>query len=135
METTMRTFALYLSAAIAVFSAGGAACAQPSQAAGKSCFFVSQLDGWKAPNDKTMYIRTTGNRYYRLDMASSCPALTGINPHLVTTFRGSNSVCSHLDWDLKVARAPGSPPEACIVKTMTAMTPEEVKAIPKKFKP
>jgi hypothetical protein len=82
-----------------------------------------------------MYIRVGVNRFYRLDMAGSCPALKGINPHLVTTFRGTNSICSKLDWNLKVARAPGSPAVGCIVKEMTEMTPEEVAAIPKKFKP
>lgn len=131
----MRSFALYALTAAAVFAATAAA-AQPAAApASNSCFFVNQFDTWKAPDDKTMYIRTTSKRYYRLDMAGSCSALTGINPHLITTFTGSNSICSKLDWNLKVARAPGAPAEACIVKAMTEMTPDEVKAIPKKFKP
>jgi hypothetical protein len=136
METSMRTFALFALAAAAAVLGTSAASAQPAAAPpSRSCFFVNQFDTWKAPDDKTMYIKTTGKRYYRLDMAGSCSALKGINPHLITTFHGSNSICSNLDWDLKVARAPGSPPEACIVKTMTEMTPDEVKAIPKKFKP
>ncbi|HVZ70634.1 MAG TPA: DUF6491 family protein [Rhizomicrobium sp.] len=119
----------------AAFLLAGSASAEPAAPTGKSCFFINQFETWKAPDDKTMYIRTSSKHYYRLDMAGSCSALTGINPHLVTTFRGTNSICSHLDWDLKVVRSPGSPPEACIVKAMTEMTPEEVKAIPKKFKP
>ena len=131
----MRTFAL---CALTVAAAVGAsaASAQPAAApASNSCFFVSQFDRWKAPDDKTMYISTKAKRYYRLDMAGTCSALTGIDPHLITTFTGSTSICSKLDWNLKVARAPGSPPEACIVSAMTEMTPDEVKAIPKKFKP
>jgi hypothetical protein len=134
----MRSFAPYALAAIAVLGAAGAAFAQPAATpapTGKSCFFVNQFDTWKAPDNKTMYIKTTGNRYYRLDMAGTCSGLTGISPHLITTFRGGNTICSNLDWDLKVASAPGAPAVACIVKTMTEMTPDEVKAIPKKFKP
>jgi len=136
----MRSFAPYALAVVAILGGAGVACAQPAAApaptpTGKSCFFVNQFDTWKAPDNKTMYIKTTGKRYYRLDMAGSCPELTGINPHLVTEFRGSSSICSNLDWDLKVARSPGSPAVACIVKSMTEMTPDEVKAIPEKFKP
>jgi hypothetical protein len=134
----MRTIALYgLTAAIA-FGASAAWAQPPAPApasAPNSCFFINQFRTWKAPDDKTMYIRVGVNRFYRLDMAGSCPALKGINPHLVTTFRGTNSICSKLDWNLKVARAPGSPAVGCIVKEMTEMTPEEVAAIPKKFKP
>lgn len=138
METTMRTIAPYALAAIAILSGVGVAAAQPAAApapTGNSCFFINQFDNWKAPDNKTMYISTTSKHYYRLDMAGTCSALTGINPHLVTTFNGTNSICSKLDWNLKVARSPGSPPEACIVSAMTELTPEEVKAIPKKFKP
>lgn len=131
----MRSFALYALATAVAFGASAAAAQPAAASASNSCFFVNQFDTWKAPNDRTMYIKTTGKRYYRLDMAGSCPALTGINPHLITRFTGSNSICSKLDWNLKVARAPGSPPEACIVSAMTEMTPDEVKAIPKKFKP
>jgi hypothetical protein len=131
----MRSFAFSALAAAVGFGAS-AASAQPASAPpSNSCFFINQFQTWKAPDDKTMFIRVGTGRYFRLDMAGSCPALTGINPHLVTTFSGTNSVCSKLDWNLKVARAPGSPPEACIVSAMTELTPEEVKAIPKKFKP
>lgn len=138
MEFVMRSFAAIAFSALFVAGAAQAAAdqaAKPASESGKSCFFANQLENWKAPDDKTMYIRTTGKKYYRLDMAGTCPALTGINPHLVTTFRGSSTVCSHLDWDLQVVRSPGSIPEACIVKAMTELSSEEVKAIPAKFKP
>src|SRR5690242_3474121 len=120
METSMRSFALYALTAAFAFAAT-AVSAQPAAAPSNSCFFVNQFDTWKAPDDKTMYIKTTGKRYYRLDMAGTCSALKGINPHLITTFTGSNSICSKLDWNLKVARAPGAPAEACIVSAMTEM--------------
>jgi len=132
----MRTFASYALATAFIVGGVGVALAQPAAAPKKNaCFFITEFDNWKAPDNKTMYISTKGKRYYRLDMAGTCSALTGINPHLITQWRGTSTVCSNLDWDLKVARSPGSPGEACIVKTMTELTPEEVNAIPKKFKP
>lgn len=135
METSMRTSALYALTTAIVFGASAASAQPVSAPPSNSCFFINQFQTWKAPDDKTMFIRVGSNRYFRLDMAGSCSALKGINPHLITRFSGTNSICSKLDWNLKVARAPGSPPEACIVSAMTELTPEEVKAIPKKFKP
>jgi hypothetical protein len=40
-----------------------------------------------------------------------------------------------LDWDLAVADSPQGFAQACIVKSMTKLSPEEVASIPAKFKP
>jgi hypothetical protein len=70
-------------------------------------------------------------------MAGECPELTYPDAHLITVWRGSNEVCGPLDWDLKVAdgSGPGSFAVPCIVKGQTRLSPAEVAAIPKKFKP
>ncbi len=114
-----------------------AASAQPNAAAtGSQCFFIRNFEGWKAPDAKTIYIRVDPHDYYRLDLSASCPALLWPDSHLITKWRGSSSVCSPLDWDLKVAQSPpGGMVEPCIVKAMTKLTPAEADAIPKKFKP
>ena len=100
-----------------------------------SCFLTSQFENWKAPDPKTIYIRVGLTRYYRLDMSSQCRSLTWPGAFLITKFRGSNSVCTALDWDIKVVDGPHGIPIPCIVKTMTELTPAEAAAIPKKFKP
>ncbi len=109
------------------------AMAQPTPK--KSCFFTSQFENWRPADRKTIYIRIGVKRFYRLDMQNECPALTSPDPHLITTFRGSNSVCTALDWDLKVSRGAGSIGEPCIVKTMTELSPAEAAAIPKGARP
>ena len=70
-------------------------------------------------------------------MAGSCPELTYPNPHLITDVHGPNTICTALDWDLRVAdgTGPGSFATPCIVKTMTKLTKAEAGAIPKKYKP
>jgi hypothetical protein len=75
------------------------------------------------------------DRYYRLDLSGRCPALRWPAAHLVTVFRGSDTVCSALDWDLKVSQAPNGISEPCIVRQMTQLSPAEASAIPPKFKP
>lgn len=101
----------------------------------RSCFFVNEFDNWKSPDENTIFIRTSINRYYRLDMANTCPALLWPNAHLIMNVRGPNTICSAVDWDLKVSQGFHDIPTPCIVKAMTPLTQDEAAAIPKKFKP
>jgi len=113
-----------------------APAAQTPAAPKNDCFFVRQFENWKAgPDDKTIYIKVTGNRYYRLGAANRCPALSDIDPVMVNKFR-TDSICSPLDFDMKLKRN-GVPDIAttCTIRTMTRMTPAEVAALPPKQKP
>ena len=112
------------------------ALAQPAQAPHRNqCFMVSQFENWRAPDRRTINIRVRGNHYFRLDLGYECFPLRSPGARLITTFRGSNTVCSPLDWDLRVSEGIGSPSEPCIVKTMTELSPAEVAALPPKAKP
>lgn len=100
------------------------------------CFAINEMQGWKAPDSKTIFIRVNLNQYYRLDLSASCPLLTMPDSHLITKVRGSDLICTAVDWDLSVSQPPpGAIPEPCIVKQMTPLTPDEAAAIPPKFKP
>lgn len=115
-----------------------AAAAAPALAAdaAKSCFPVREIDGWRAADAKTIYLRVAQTRYYRLDLGNACPVLTDKGAHLITRTTGSDLVCTAADWDLGAARdTPGSLPMHCIVKTMTPLGAAEADAIPKEFKP
>jgi len=110
--------------------------AQPAPEERKThCFYVTQFENWRASDPKTMYIRVSLNRYYRIDMAAACQQLTWPGAHLITVWRSSGSVCRAIDWDLKVSTDIGGIASPCIVKDMTELTPEEAAAIPPKFKP
>jgi hypothetical protein len=111
--------------------------AQPATAPAKNgqCFTSNQFENWRAADAKTIIVRVRGNHYYRLDLRGQCPELMTPNPHLITSFRGSNMVCSGVDWDLKVSADLNEPAVPCIVRTMTEMSPAEVSALPPKAKP
>jgi hypothetical protein len=110
---------------------GGAA---PALAQGQSCFFVNQWNGWKAANDHTIYIGVSNNhRIYRLDMAGSCPALNDPTSTLITN-NHTDSICSAIDWDLRVRQAPGFA-TPCIVAKMTQLSPAEAAALPRNLRP
>lgn len=99
------------------------------------CFFVSQFENWRAPDKRTINIRVQGNHYFRLDLGNECYPLRSGSARLITTFRGSNTICSPLDWDLRVSEGIGSPSQPCIVKAMTELSPAEIAALPPKAKP
>ena len=112
------------------------AMAQPAKpSSANQCFFTSQFEHWRAPDARTINIRVRGNQYYRLGLGSECHALLDPGAYLVTTFRGTSTVCSPLDWDLKVSSGLGSPPFPCFVRTMTRLSPAEAAALTSKERP
>jgi hypothetical protein len=112
-----------------------AAVAQPATTPAKQCFFTNQFEHWRAADARTINIRVRGNQYYRLGLGSECHALLDPGAFLVTTFRGASTVCSPLDWDLKVSSGIGSPAIPCLVRTMTRLSPAEVAALTSKDRP
>ena len=118
-----------------VLAVASPAISQPAAPQTTHCFFASQFENWRAPDNKTIYIRVGMHRYYRLDMAGSCPSLTQPGAFLVTKLWGGNTYCTALDWDLHVSTSWHDIPTACIVKKMTELTPDEAAALPKSAKP
>jgi hypothetical protein len=120
------------------------AMADPTPAAApytpNRCFMMHDFGNWKAADAKTIYIKVGLRDYYRLDLAAPCSTLLTPGSHLVTKVRGSDQVCSGIDWDLSVSDSsgpggPGGIHQACIVKTQTPLSTADVDAIPRKFKP
>ena len=121
-------------AALSLVLAAAPALAQ-SPAPKNECFFVSQFENWRpGADEKTMYIRVSSRRFYRLDMANRCSEMSWPGATLVNHFRGS-TICSPLDWDMKVSQGAGGMAAPCIVKKMTRLSDAEAAALPAKQKP
>jgi hypothetical protein len=101
----------------------------------RHCFFVSEFNNWKAADEKTLYIRVGVKRFFRLDLAASCRTALWPDAVMINKWRGSTAVCSHLDWDVKIAQHGGDIPQACLVTKMTELTQAEADALPRKVKP
>lgn len=114
-----------------------AANAQPATISPKrSCFPLYEMRGWKAADARTIYIAVDPDRIFRLDLAQDCALLRTPVAHLITNVRGSELVCTAVDWDLAVSEGPpAGMPERCIVKEMTLLTPEEAAALPATLRP
>jgi len=114
--------------------AATAALANPAPPPTTSCFSASDWAGWKSPGPNVIYIRVRMHDVYRLDLSAGADDLDWPDVHLVSKFEGSDYVCSPLDLQLYASDG-GGIREPLIVKAITKLTPDEVAAIPPKFRP
>lgn len=112
-----------------------AMCGIAAAAAAPHCFSASEMNGWRSPDGKTIYIRIGADRYYRLELARKCSTLKSIDPQLLLTNRGGGLVCSALDLDVKASESPGGIVEPCFPKNLAELSPAEAAALPKEWKP
>ena len=113
------------------------------------CFYITQWQGWKAPNANTIYLGVNLHDVYRVDLSAGSPELLWPDVHLLSYVRGSNSICSAIDLQLYVVEDNGAGfrvtgvgfadgngfREPLIARKLTKLTPEEIAAIPKKYRP
>ena len=122
--------AALLVAAPALAAPDAAATAKPA----RSCFMLSDWDGWSAPNKDTLYLKVRNRDVYRVDLSHGTSQLTSPGVHLVSVVRGSDQICHPLDLDLRVSDGMGFA-MPIMAKTITKLSTEEVAALPKKDRP
>ena len=131
MTRRLRALSLVILATLALV--GATADAQPTGDKPR-CFRSSDWRGWKAtPDVRAIYIRVGSRRIYRVDFAHACTALRR-GSHLFNRVRGSGSICSAIDLNLRVSVG-GGMSTPCIASKLTELTPEETAALPKGLRP
>ncbi len=122
-------------AALAVVACLPAAQAQPmvGRHRAPSCFYISQLGGFRADGGRTVYARVSGRDVYRFDLASDCEGLRGHEGTIVLKPVSSGSICAPLDVDLSV-RSHGTS-ERCLIRDIVRLTPQAAAALPNSVKP
>lgn len=120
---------------VAALAVSPAQAAPASQQSAKRCFLYSQIANWKPDGPKTIYLRTSVGRYYRLDLAGRCPSITHPGAFLITKIRGPSLICSAIDWDIHVMQSWDDIPSVCLVKEMTEVPKSEINALPMKSRP
>lgn len=119
--------------------AAAAAQAQQSKAppkkAARACFPVRSANGFKAPDDRTLYVAVGVRDVWRLDMFGNCFDLDWVNG-LALVSRPSSFVCEgdNVDVDV-VTRGTAFGRQRCPVTSVRKLTAQEVAALPKKDRP
>ena len=113
-------------------AAPAAAAAKPADKT--PCFFITEWQGWKSPSPDVIYLGVNMHDVYRVDLSAGSSQLQWPDVHLVSRVMGSDSICSAIDLQLEVSDSHGFR-TPLIASKLTKLTPEEVAAIPKKFRP
>jgi hypothetical protein len=124
-----------LAAAGLAFAAGSApAAAAPKP--GANCFLSTQWQGWRAPNPSVIFVRVNVNDVWRFDLSAPSQQLMYPSVHLFSEIRGSPWICSQLDLQMYVVDDSRSRiREPLFVKSITKLTPDQIQAIPPKYRP
>ena len=100
---------------------------------GDQCFLSSDVSGFRAHDDKTLYIRVGVSQVYRLDLMSNCFDLSYRERLGFEHTPGNPWICSPLD--ATVVYGEHGIPSRCPVSAIHKLTPDEITALPKKDKP
>jgi hypothetical protein len=124
--------ALAAAAAASVPLAATTAGAQPRQ-----CFRSNDWLGASAGSPHDLYIRVNINDVWHLAMTQDCPGARFIGPvSIANVVSGpSNEICSPADLQITVKPRGSGVAASCIVTSMEKLTPDQVKALPKKAIP
>jgi hypothetical protein len=120
-----------LAAASVPFTASTAG-AQPRQ-----CFRANDWLGASAGSPHDLYIRVNIHDVWHLAMAQECPGARFVGPvSIANVVSGvSNEICSPADLQITVKPRGSGVAAGCIVTSIEKLTPDEVKALPKKAVP
>ena len=114
--------------ALAVTLPAAVSVAKPG---GESCFRLGHLDNSvMAEGNRAMYLRVSGNQYYRMEFSAVCNG-SGNEPLVLHPFTNDDLICRPIDVDVTVRGTH----EGCIPTSLRRLTPDEVAAIPPHEKP
>ena len=99
----------------------------------RSCFIRSDVEGFSAPNDHTVYLRVGISQVFRLDLMNECQGLTFRQSFGLEDRPSSPWVCSPLEATV-VYRETGIN-QRCPVTAIHKLTADEIKALPKHDRP
>jgi hypothetical protein len=108
--------------------AGSAEAASP-----RTCFLRHDINGFNAPDDKTVYLRVGVRKLYRLDLMGTCTGLSFREGFALEDRPASPWICSPLEATV-IFRDHGVT-ERCPVTAIHALTDDEAKALPKRQRP
>jgi hypothetical protein len=119
--------------AIATLAAAPAAVAAtpPSD----TCFYARNWEDWSSPAPDVILLRVGVHDIYRLDLKYGSNQLKYPDMHLANRHETTGWLCQPSDFDLLLSDDHGIYSEPLFVTKITKLTPDEVAAIPVKYRP
>jgi hypothetical protein len=98
----------------------------------KQCFWTRQIYNFASNDPHIVNVRVGVKDVYQFEMFGRCEDVDWSH-RIAVVSRGSSYICTGLDAEI-IAPSPIGPTR-CPVKTIRKLTPEEVKALPKRSRP
>ncbi len=136
-RTLARNWIPWAGLAVAALATASAPLASTAGAQARQCFRANDWRGSSAAGPRDLYVRVNINDIWHLALAQDCPGAQFPGPVSISDVVSgiSNEICSGLDLQITVRPRGGSHSTACIVKSINKLTPDEVKALPRKVVP
>jgi len=124
-------------AAAALAAASAPFSPTPAGAQARQCFRSNDWQGTSAGGPRDLYVRVNISDVWHLAMAQDCPGARFPGPVSIGDIvsGGTNQICSGVDLQIMVKPRGSGVAAACIVTSIQKLTPDEVKALPKKAVP
>ena len=128
----MHRFILSSSALLAVSACAPApGVATASRADASQCFQPNLVRNFTAPNDQTLYVRTTDAGVFQID-TPFCRDMTRALSIALEPVAGSSRLCP---GDQASLLSPGTGPQPCRVRIAKKLTTAEIEALPSRDRP
>jgi hypothetical protein len=109
----------------------GPAGARPSTP--DQCFLARNINGFSAPNDRTVLVRVGVKDLYRLYLMSDCVGITFDQRLALESSPGRSWICSPLEATVISGR--NGTRQRCPVTAIHKLTADEAAALPKRDRP
>ena len=114
-------------------STGQPASAQSSSGrGGRNCFNLSEVNGWRAGQGDTVYVRVGVNRIFRMRLMGACPDVNW-SEHIGIEASPTRWICTGLNATIIAPSSIG--PRRCPVTDLQELTPAEIAALPARQRP
>jgi hypothetical protein len=96
------------------------------------CFWTNQVNSFASNDDRIVNVRVGVKDVYQFEMFGRCTDVDWGNK-IALVSRGGSHICTGMDAEI-IAPSPIGP-QRCPVSKIHKLTPEEVKALPKRARP
>jgi len=133
MQSSTRRLIVAMAAAASALAAAVVDAQPAARHTNDQCFVRRNINGFSAPNDRTVYIRVGVSDIWRLDLMTECTGLSFRNAFRLEARPATAWICSPLDATVIVRQTGIS--QRCPVTAMHKLTPDEIAALPKRDRP
>ena len=103
------------------------AAAAAASISGRQCFRAQDANGYTPVSDNVVLVQSGASRYFRLELAGSCPNLDWSRGLALKAMSGGSWICQGLDAEV-IVPDPSTFPQRCLVTNVRQISREEWQA-------